>query len=169
MAHLEIARRAREDHDLDEIHLVVSEVALDKPAPPGPPFAERIRLLQADAAEFDWLLISTTTKKLIVDIASGYDVVIMGADKWRQVNDPRYYGSAADRDDAVDRLPQVVVAPRTGDAVPDDLRLDTSAEIHDVSSTRARDGDRSLMAPHAAKGWSAGPTIRRCEEHEGGS
>ena len=154
VAHLEIARRARDNHDLDEVHLVVSEVALDKSTPPGPPFDERIRLLNADAAEFDWLLIKTTTAKLIVTIATGYDMVIMGADKWRQVNDVRYYGSASERDDALDRLPQVVVAPRTGDEVPDDLRLETSAEIHDVSSTQARNGDRSLMAPHAAASWS---------------
>ncbi len=167
IAHLEVARRARIDHALDEVHLVVSEVALDKPAPPGPSFAERISLLKADAAEFDWLHVATTTEQLIVDIASGYDVVIMGADKWRQVNDVRYYASEAHRDDAVERLPEVVVAPRSGDHVPDDLRLETSAEIHDISSTRARAGDRTVMAPHAAAKWADGPVIRRCEDSEG--
>ena len=167
VAHLEVARRAREAHGLDEVHLVVSEVALDKPTPPGPSFTERISLLEADAAEFDWLQIATTDKQLIVDIAAGFDVVIMGADKWRQVNDVRYYASEAHRDDAVERLPEVVVAPRSGDHVPDDLRLETSAEIHDISSTRARAGDRTVMAPHAAAKWADGPVIRRCEDSEG--
>ena len=47
-------------------------------------------LLEADAAEFEWLFVLTTEKQLIVDIAQGYDIVIMGADKWHQVNDAAY-------------------------------------------------------------------------------
>lgn len=153
VAHLEVARQACELHDLDEVHLVVSQVALDKPTPPGPPFAERVSMLEADAAEFDWLHVGTTDLQLIVDVAAGFDVVIMGADKWQQVNDAKYYADEAARDDAVARLPQVLVAPRTGTAVPDELRLQTAEEFHGVSSTTARAGDRSLMAPKAAEQW----------------
>ena len=32
-----------------------------------------------------------TDAQLIADIAAGYDVVVMGADKWAQVNDPAWY------------------------------------------------------------------------------
>lgn len=154
IAHLELARVARKEHDLAEVHLIVSEVALDKPSPPGPPFDDRIALLEADAAAFDWLVVETTSDTLIVDIAAGYDVVIMGADKWHQVNDARYYGSTTARDEAVARLPNVVVAPRSGATVPQELRLDTSEEIRTISSTQARSGDRAVMAPEAAKAWS---------------
>lgn len=154
IAHLHVAQTARRAHDLDEVHLIVSEVALDKPTPPGPPFADRISLLEADAAEFEWLQVKTTASKLIVDIAEGYDVVIMGADKWRQVNEVGYYGSAAERDQAVSQLPKVVVAPRSGEGVPDDLRLETDQRFHAVSSTDARSGDRAMMAPHAAAKWT---------------
>lgn len=153
IAHLEVARRARQKHDLDEVHLVVSNVALDKPTPPGPSFEERVALLAADASEFDWLHVSTTEDQLIVDIASGFDVVIMGADKWQQVHDVRYYESDAERDSAVARLPQVVVAQRGTGEVPDELKLETPAELHEISSTRARAGERNLMAPHAAASW----------------
>ncbi len=157
IAHLHVAETARGEHDLDEVHLIVSEVALDKPAPPGPSFAKRVELLRADAEEYEWLQVQTTTSQLIVDIVEGYDVVIMGADKWRQVNEVRYYGSAAERDQAVAQLPKVVVAPRSGAEVPDDLRLDTAEEFHKVSSTQARSGNRALMAPKAAAEWTDSP------------
>lgn len=153
VAHLEVASLARDEHDLDEVHLAVSEVALDKPRPPGPPLADRIRLLEADAAEFDWLHVHVTEHQLIADIAHGFDVVIMGADKWAQVNDERYYESEAERDAAVARLPEITVATRAGADAPEEFRLETPAELHDVSSTAAREGERHLMAPHAAENW----------------
>lgn len=154
IAHLEIARTARIDHSLDEVDLVVSAVALDKPSPPGPPIADRIALIEADLVDEPWLRIQTTELQLIVDIAHGYDVVIMGADKWHQVNDARYYRSPAERDEAIARLPQVVVAPREGSTTPEHLRLETDDEIHDISSTDARNGRRDLMAPKAAELWT---------------
>ena len=158
VAHLEIARRARIDHQLDEVHLTVSEVALDKPTPPGPPLDERIALIERDLADTPWLSVKTTDHQLIADISDGYDAVIMGADKWEQVNDPSYYGSELERDTAVGRLPQVIVAARGEHETPDELRLETNEEIHNVSSTQARAGDRSMMAPEAAKYWRDGAT-----------
>ena len=64
IAHLEVAEQARREHRLDVVDLVVSQVALDKPAPPGPSFEERIALLDADAAAYDWLFVKTTEQKL---------------------------------------------------------------------------------------------------------
>ena len=56
-----------------------------------------------------------TDAQLITDIAAGYDVVVMGADKWAQVRDPAWYdGSTAARDAALARLARVLVAPRPG-------------------------------------------------------
>ena len=152
-AHLQIARLAREAHDLDEVHLVVSTVALDKAAPPGPRLDRRVELIEAELAGYDWMQVRVTELQLIADIAAGYDVVIMGADKWEQVNDERYYSSAAERDDALARMPEVVVATRAGADAPVELRLETPAELHHVSSSAARDGDRRLMAPHAEQHW----------------
>jgi len=154
VAHLEVARLAREEHRLDEVHFVVSRVALDKPTPPGPPLDERIALIAADIAAHDWLAVRTTDAQLIVDIADGYDVVIMGADKWEQVNDERYYADAAARDAAVAALTETVVATRDGAAAPADLALATPPELRSVSSTAARDGDRDQMAPVARERWA---------------
>ena len=154
VAHLEIARLARAHHGLDEVHLAVSTVALDKPTPPGPPVAERVALIAADAAAHAWLSVHTTEAQLIVDIAVGYDVVIMGADKWEQVNDIRYYADAAARDAAVAALPDVVVATRDGAVAPAEHALPTPQELRSVSSSAARAGDRSQMAPIAREHWS---------------
>ena len=60
---------------------------------------------------------------------------------------------SAARDAAVARLPEVVVATRAGADAPAELRLETAAELHDISSTAARDGRRDLMAPEAARRW----------------
>ena len=153
VAHLEIARSALDVADLDEVHLVMSEVALDKPTPPGPPFAERVEILIADCSEFPWLSVATTTAQLIVDIARGYDAVIMGGDKWEQVNDPAYYGSTDKRDAALRDLPEVFVAERDGSIIEGAQILETDPSIRHISSTVARDGKRDLMAPHARKRW----------------
>lgn len=153
IAHLEIAHLARRAHDLDEIHLVVSLAALGKPDPPGPALTDRIILIEADLELYDWLFVSSTELQLIADISDGYDVVIMGADKWEQVNDERYYESADARDAAIARLPRVAVARRTGAAVPDEHLLDSPESLWTVSSTEARAGNRALMAPKAAEQW----------------
>jgi len=154
IAHLEIAGLAAEAHDLDEVVLAVSIVALDKPTPPGPDFETRIELLEADVDSIDWLSVETTDKKLLADIAEGYDVVVMGADKWEQLHDVRYYDSDQAMRAAIDRLPQVVVATRAGASAPDRFVLETPEHLHDVSSSAARAGKRDLMAPEAAKHWS---------------
>ncbi len=149
IAHLEIARLARARHGLDEIHLVVSVAALDKPNPPGPSFDERIAAIEADARAYDWLVVATTELKLIADIAEGFDVVIMGADKWAQVNDSAYYDDDAHRDASIARLPTVVVAERDGEPIVGADILETSEELRSVSSTRAREGEDHMMAPQA--------------------
>jgi hypothetical protein len=86
--------------------------------------------------------VTTTPHRLIVDIATGYDLLVVGADKWAQVNDPSWYdGSESARDSALRALPPVLVVPRQGIEVPrhvDVLRLDPMFDP--VSSTAVRDG-----------------------------
>ena len=55
-----------------------------------------------------------TDAQLIADIARGYDVVVMGADKWAQVTRPRLVRRrrAAQRRRRSRRLPRVLVVPR---------------------------------------------------------
>jgi hypothetical protein len=151
LAHVAIADAARRRFDLERVDLVVSERALEKEDVERPLLRHRIDVLEAVARRLPWLGVRTTTSQLLVDIAEGYDVLVLGADKWQQVLDPRYYGgSEAARDEAVAHLPRLAIAPRPPLAVPEEHRLDVADTWSDVSSTRARSGETVLMVPEAA-------------------
>jgi len=156
VAHVAIAEAAHDQCGLDRVDLVISEVALGKPAPHGP-VAERVAAIEAAARDGrPWLRAVVTSMQLLADIAQGYDVLVLGADKWTQVLDERFYESAAHRDEAVRVLPPVACAPRAGHAVPDGvIGLEVPAWVGAVSSTAVREG-----ATH----WRAGPQTRRSPE-----
>ena len=151
IAHLAIAEAAYRQCGLDRLDLVVSRVALGKAAPGGPRFDDRVAVLDTIAGTRPWLGVRVTDAQLLVDIAAGYDVLVVGADKWAQVVDPAWYdGSIAARDDALARLPKVVVAPRPPWPVPTGrgLLLD---DVHvPVSATGARTVEPGWMAVEAA-------------------
>lgn len=161
-AHLAIARAAVDRAGLVRLDLSISRVALGKEHVVVPSLADRIRVLEDVAATRPWLGVRVTDDRLIVDVAAGYDVVVLGADKWAQVRDPAWYPSTAARDAALAELPHVLVVPRADDDDPptpgpsgagDVPRVDVLpvASAHrSVSSTRARAGERSLMLPEAA-------------------
>jgi hypothetical protein len=148
LGHLAVAEAARDQCGLDVVDLVVSRVALAKEDVERPRLRDRVAVLDAAAATRPWLGVVVTDHQLIADVADGYDVVVMGADKWAQVVDPAFYGgSAGARDAAVARLPLVAVAARPPHEVPDGVViLDVS---HEASSTAVRDGRKDWMAPEA--------------------
>jgi cytidyltransferase-like protein len=150
VGHLAIAEKAREQCSLDRVDLIVSRVALAKEDVERPRLEDRLAVLRAAAASRPWMGVVVTDRQLIADVAAGYDVVIMGADKWAQVVDPAFYGGSADaRDAALARLPPVAVAPRPPFAIPDEVvALDVA---HDASSSAVRDGRTEWMAPEAAE------------------
>jgi hypothetical protein len=154
IAHLAIARAARDLAGLSRIDLAVSRVALGKPEPDQPTFADRVTILRAVVDARPWLGLVIADAQLIADIAIGYDAVVLGADKWAQVIDPVWYGgSETARDAAVAGLPRVLVAPRAplfplaGQSVE---VLDVTDHHAAVSSTGARSCHREWMAPEAA-------------------
>lgn len=151
VAHLAIARRAAEVHGLDVVVWVVSEVALTKESVDRPRFDHRLSVLRDEAARWPWLEVEVTNQQLIADIADGYDVVVMGADKWHQVHDVDFYPDAATRDAALASLPTAAVAPRDGLAVPPALRLDVATDVASVSSTGARRGALETMTAAARR------------------
>ena len=154
IAHLAIANAGRKHYGLDRVELAISRVALDKETVTMPTFEDRVDVVRRSCDDLEWLDVVVTNDQLLADIADGYDVVIMGADKWEQVNDERYYADAAARDAAVAALPETVVATRDGAAAPADLALATPPELRSVSSTAARGGDRDQMAPVARERWA---------------
>lgn len=152
-AHLAIAAAARIQRRLDQVVLAHSHRVLGKDAVERPLFRHRVDVLESVAAELDWLATVVTEKRLLADIAEGYDLVIMGADKWHQIQELGWYGGdEAERDATLARLPDVAVAPRPPLVVPDELRLDLPpVSVDGISSSEARSGRLELMAPAAQR------------------
>lgn len=148
VAHLAIAEAARRQCALERVDLVVNAAPIGKAG--ALPLERRRAMLDAVAATRAWLGVVVTEHTLLSDIADGYDVLVLGADKWAQVVDVRYYGSTAARDEAIARLPRLAVAPRRGFAVPDGCVV-LDVDLPDVSSSAARRGRVDLVLPEARR------------------
>ncbi len=150
-AHLAIADAAIVACGLDQLDLVISRAALAK-APGGHTAIEaRMAAIERAAVARPALRARSTEAQLIADVADGYDVCVIGADKWHQLHDLAFYdGSEAGRDAALARLPMLAVAPRHGVTVPatrDGLVILTiDAAFHTVSSTAVRAGREEWRA-----------------------
>ncbi len=152
IAHVAVADAARTQRRLERVVLVVSTRPFDKEHVDRPMFAHRLEVLHAIAdSSGGRLAVAVTDKRLLVDIAEGYDVLIMGADKWAQVNDPAYYDNDPIlRDRAVAALPELAIARRAPFPVPAEHQLDVDDAHEPVSSTGARRGTREWMTREAA-------------------
>src|SRR5271154_5574094 len=136
IAHVAIAEAAVRAGALHQLDLAISRAALGKDATAQRPLAARVAMLERLTETRPWLGIVVTDAQLITDIAAGYDLVVMGADKWAQVRDPAWYdGSEAARDAAMARLARVLVAPRPGFEVVGATVLDLPDHLGSVSST----------------------------------
>ena len=149
-AHVAIAAAAVDRFALERLDLVISRVALAKEDRRQSSVDERIAAIEHAAAARPWLRARVTEEQLLADIAAGYDVCVLGADKWHQLHDPAFYGSEAERDEALARLPTLAVAPRRGVAPPPPsaacVQLDVDPVFHEVSSTAAREGREDWRA-----------------------
>ena len=165
VAHLAIAEAAVLQCGLGRIDFVVSHRALAKEHIERPRLADRLHVLEQAAANplRAWLGVVVTDHQLLADIAEGYDVIVLGADKWTQLLDPAFYGGSIDaRDAALSRLPEVAVAPRPPHDPPDHARvLDLPIHLQAASSSAVRDGRREWISAEAAAfddetgAWSA--------------
>ena len=133
------------------LKFAVSTITLGKESVMRPPFEERLAVIEASIAAVDGLGLIVTEHQLIADIADGYDVVVMGADKWAQVNDVAWYPDHAARDAALAALPALALAPRTGFDVPDEHALPVGAALLDVSSSAVRAGRTEWMTDAARR------------------
>lgn len=164
VAHLHLAEVAAGQLGLDRVDLVISHDALGKEADALTPVDDRVAALARLAEGRPWLHAGTTPHRLVADIAQGYDVVVLGADKWHQLLDPSWYGGTAERDRALRRLPTVALAARPPWPLPgedpsaepppglDVVVLDTDPAHHPVSATAVRRGRhdwRALPPPPA--------------------
>lgn len=151
-AHVAISEAVCEQHALDVLVWSVSRVALAKENVQRPRLDDRIAVLAEVAAGLDWLEIAVTDVQLLSEIATGFEVIVMGADKWQQIHDPVFYGNdPARRDASLAALPTVAIAARPPHDCPAELVLDLPDWVGTVSSTLARTTDPALMAPEAAR------------------
>jgi hypothetical protein len=163
VAHLAMARTAVERLGLDRLDLTVSRAALGKEHIDHPRFDHRIAVLRESVIGEDGLAVAVSDKRLVAEIADGYDALVVGADKWHQILEPEWYeGGVTGRDTALVSLPPVAVFHRSGEPDPNeerpvgvdvDLILIEHDDVahHEVSSTRARDGDLHLMTEAARR------------------
>jgi len=150
VAHVAIADAAIAHAGLDHLDFALSHRALGKDAHRWS-LAERVAALRRVAAARPRLAVVVTEAQLLADIAAGYDVVVMGADKWAQVRDAAWYGSESERDAALARLPRVLVAPRPGFDIAGAEVLPVDPSLATVSATVARGGTHELIAPEARR------------------
>lgn len=162
IAHLGIAEAALRQCGVEAIDLVLSEQALGKATAGRPSVAERAKTLREQLAARDRLHVATTPAQLLAEIADGYDWVVLGMDKWVQILEPEWYGSADARDVAIAALPRIALAPRAAPiatqagptdparverALPDgSIVLSIPVSLGEVSSTAARAGRTDWLA-----------------------
>lgn len=146
VAHLAITDAVYEQADVDEVHLALSREALAKEGTATAPVEDRARAARRLRIDRPWLDVVVTDAQLLVDIAVDYDVLVIGADKWHQLLDPRFYDwSEVRRDDALARLPRLFVVPRADIDLPSDIAakiVDVPTSIRAVSSSAVRAGRR---------------------------
>ena len=150
-AHIAIADAAITRFSLERLDLVLSRVALAKEDHEQSSLADRVAAIERMAVERPALQVRVTDEQLLADIAAGYDLCVLGADKWHQVQDPGFYGGdLSQRDAALARLPTLAVAPRAGVASPPAssrvVLLAVDPAFHDVSSTAVRAGRHEWRA-----------------------
>ena len=145
VAHVAVAEAAMAASGLDGVDLVLSRVALGKEAGHHAPLTERVGAIEA--LGLPWLRAVVTDARLVADIADGYGAVVMGADKWHQLHDVSFYEDDGAMAGSLARLPRVLVAPRTGVALPKGVDvLEVDAGHHEVSSTAVRAGREEWRA-----------------------
>ena len=149
LGHIAIAEAAIATHDLTSLDLVISARPLGKSAVRRPTLEHRQRVVELSVAHLDGASVLVSELRLIADLAAGYDVVVMGADKWEQVNDVTFYDSPADRDASLERLPTLAIAGRGNAQVPAGAELVLSGDYHHISSSAAREGAHHFMTPAA--------------------
>ena len=146
VAHLAIAAAARDQCGLDRVEFILNREPLGKSG--MRPLSTRLAMLEAVVASRPWLAVVITDHRHLADIAEGYDVLVLGADKWAQLIDPSFYESEAARDAAVAGLPRLAVAPRHGLVMPERC-VPLAVDLPHVSSTAARAGQHDLVLPEA--------------------
>lgn len=172
IAHLAVAERALASAGLDRLDLTLSRGALGKPRIDDDLMRRRRARLEAAIAHRPGLRARVSDRLLVAELAQGYDAVVLGADKWRQILDPVWYGSVDERDRALRTLPLVLIAPRGADdldrldlpasATGCEVRvLDVPVKFREVNATAVRERQPDALGWELPEtgGLPEGPTV----------
>lgn len=149
IAHLDLSQAVIKQRKVDVVVWSLSRVALGKVDHKGPTVEERFVVMNQVAKEYPWLEIQLTDDQLFADISKGFDVLVMGGDKWDQINELQWYGGdSSARMAALAALPELAIASRQKHLAPAEYLIELEG-VELVSSTAARAGAHHLMLPHA--------------------
>ena len=160
LAHLAIADAARRRWNLDSVVWALSRDPLGKQQGGRTTVEARRTVLDSVADDHPWLEVVVSDARLVADLASGYDVVVMGADKWHQLHDPAFYGNGhGGRHGDAGGNGAGAVAPRDGLHVPAEVRLDVPGWVARQSSTTAVASAPWMMlsAARSSGMWASSP------------
>ena len=110
LAHIELARCAKERFQLDHVFFTLSRITIDKEKIEGLTLEDRMLLLSLIAKELGWASVAAVNKGLYFEQARAFRSLlgnharlfcVVGMDKVLQIFDPRYY---QDRDKALKGL-----------------------------------------------------------------
>lgn len=158
IAHVHLATLTVEYFQLDRLDFAISASTLGKIDAELGSVETRIADLNAATADNPALAAVATEQSLLADIATGYDVIVLGADKWHQILDPDWYGGIVERDIALRRLPVIALAARPPWTMPSDdpsvappigveiVVLETDPAHCEVSATGVRAGRHEWRA-----------------------
>jgi hypothetical protein len=135
VAHLAVADAARRQCGLDRVDLVISRRTLGKHDDQLVRVEDRLAVIEAVRAHRPWLRGRATDEQLVADIAAGYDVVVLGADKW--AGRPGLVRRIGRARDAVLCCPRWRARPRTRSR-PAPSRLDVHPAPWGVGHPRPR-------------------------------
>ncbi len=146
VAHVAIIDAALDQRRLDRLDLAISQAAFDK-GHLSEQVEQRVDALRRFAGGRSDIGVVVSEHRLIADLAVGYDAVVMGADKWHQLHELRFYdGDRMAQRAALASLPEVAVAPRSGWSTPGEHRLWLPPEFAEVSASAVRAGRNEWRA-----------------------
>ena len=158
IAHVHLAETAIAQLGLDRVDFAISALTLGKDDSRLAPIDDRVAELTAISSGNNRIGVITTPHSLVADIAEGYEVIILGADKWHQVLDPVWYADVNARNEALQQLPLGALAARPPWTMPGEdpaadppegvnvVVLDTDPSHHPVSATDVRAGREEWRA-----------------------
>jgi Cytidylyltransferase-like len=157
IAHLAIADATLEQCRCDHLTFMLSRAALGK-ADRDETLLDRAEALRRLVDDRSDIAVELTHARHIAAIAEGFDVVVVGADKWAQILDPQWFDTTDDHEASLTLLPEVALVARPPTMIVRHPRVITTMlslgdpRLAEVSSTAVRAGRLDWAATRLTSG-----------------